>query len=984
MSDDAADDPLRNPILRYLTPAPDGFWRWSEDPEAVEWTDPAGHGTIAFASELAALLAASGEMDLPPIESLLLLLLGCGESWKPETLLTQLGPALGAAQCWPSDVEALGTSLARIKSLPRDRRIRGARALLLRVLLQNVPPSRQKLAGFYAEGLREQLRGQRVRLSESPRLVNRLFAAVRWFNEAVATLEDVDLDLRDQTGLDAIPEPLEAEPEEPSHADAPPLRSRLSDWLADPELAPLARVARDLAATLTLPRRLAHDDGPDAGGVSDLSNRGQVDRLLLSELAHDGDVLTARVALGQALYLRRETPPTVPPEDRLLLIDTGLRTWGTPRLLIAAAAIALSDEDDTRAMRIEGDRLTEVDLLTREGVVGLLGSLDAREHPADAIAALAKANAIADQTRCVLLTTDQTAADERTDAALRDARLDDMVVVAVSREGRVELRERTRFGDRTLRSIALDLDRLLGPPTPNAKSLRDTAADLPSVLATEPFPLPVPYVPTGENAFGFLDPPFTPDNRTLWVVTHDRRLLELDHIRTVDLDVDNADPDGGRSGIGRAMHELTAHLPLGEIMLGEPRLPGSGGATEREPLLVLAGETGYPVLIRREWIRGDRRMPGRKLIGGGGRPIGVAAISPHHLAVIRSGSADAYAIADASHVQSLLVPGSMQWRGSRYFASADGWRQLIFSDGSLRFETVIAPKLAAPDTVHAVHDLASHDPAVPPRRVAVLKTGDVLDLTHERTDRMPRRLRRDIGLDTVARSFPSPWRHTVHLRGRDRRDRLGERSVVFHSSNTGNAIWQTSPAESQAALRPLPNAAEAMSIEGVASHAGQPVLLTLDDGGPRIVALAFARSTKGRFLVVESVGSPDSIAWIRPPKTAGPDSGGVAVRRIETERAIVWFDSRGYVHVRSRETGEEASIGLEIDDDLGDQTHQDGRSEIRFLARTPDGTLATAFDGSPHLPAPQADSLWQMLTEALADRPPMSTALVRRASETNL
>ncbi len=62
-----------------------------------------------------------------------------------------------------------------------------------------------------------------------------------------------------------------------------------------------------------LPRPLLQPDDIPVGGVSDISNRGTIDRLLLSELAQDDEMLTTRVAMNEVMYLRRETPPQNPP-----------------------------------------------------------------------------------------------------------------------------------------------------------------------------------------------------------------------------------------------------------------------------------------------------------------------------------------------------------------------------------------------------------------------------------------------------------------------------------------------------------------------------------------------------------------------------------------------------------------------------------------------------------------------------------------------
>ena len=72
-------------------------------------------------------------------------------------------------------------------------------------------------------------------------------------------------------------------------------------------------IARQLLAAIHLPRSLSDRDDLPVGGISDISNRGPLDRLLLSELAHDDLTLAVRIATNEALYLAARRRPAVRP-----------------------------------------------------------------------------------------------------------------------------------------------------------------------------------------------------------------------------------------------------------------------------------------------------------------------------------------------------------------------------------------------------------------------------------------------------------------------------------------------------------------------------------------------------------------------------------------------------------------------------------------------------------------------------------------------
>lgn len=137
------------------------------------------------------------------------------------------------------------------------------------------------------------------------------------FLRGLAKVDAERLLLRFKVGLDVLPGPAPDDLMPPARA-----RALITSLLDDEELGGLARAARRLIGAVHLPHHVSEQQDLPLGGVSDLANRGDLDRLLLSELAHDDLTLAVRVAIKEALYLRRESPPRIPPSGRALLIDT--------------------------------------------------------------------------------------------------------------------------------------------------------------------------------------------------------------------------------------------------------------------------------------------------------------------------------------------------------------------------------------------------------------------------------------------------------------------------------------------------------------------------------------------------------------------------------------------------------------------------------------------------------------------------------------
>ncbi|HEX8014242.1 MAG TPA: ribosomal protein L7/L12 [Flavobacterium sp.] len=98
---------------------------------------------------------------------------------------------------------------------------------------------------------------------------------------------------------------------------------------------------------LNIPLHHSHPSEQSLGGISDLTNKGDFDKLVISEFAYDDDVFMSRIANNEALYIQREVPPEADKFKRILLIDNTLKNWGNPKVLAFASAIAIARHPKT-------------------------------------------------------------------------------------------------------------------------------------------------------------------------------------------------------------------------------------------------------------------------------------------------------------------------------------------------------------------------------------------------------------------------------------------------------------------------------------------------------------------------------------------------------------------------------------------------------------------------------------------------------------
>lgn len=129
--------------------------------------------------------------------------------------------------------------------------------------------------------------------------------------------------------------------EEIVHSKPPADRGTLEDVMRDrPRLAGALPFVSTMVSAISFPPRRRTPAALPLGGYADVTNRGDPERLLLSQFALDGDEFVRRFAEKELLFFRREEPHQRVREQLVLLVDQGVRTWGVVRLALSAAVLA--------------------------------------------------------------------------------------------------------------------------------------------------------------------------------------------------------------------------------------------------------------------------------------------------------------------------------------------------------------------------------------------------------------------------------------------------------------------------------------------------------------------------------------------------------------------------------------------------------------------------------------------------------------------
>jgi hypothetical protein len=462
---------------QYFGQPKHSFWRWLDEDglASVVWQDG---DTLVFRPELNQLLTHLLPIGFPAFESLLVVLAALDSHWSKDAMLKRC-PEL-------REFEALSLGLERLHGLPEDLRKSGAnRRLLVFTLFEKSglcysPEACAELFEEYRFNLDILIyANQAQRLGPSP-----LVALARWLQ---------DLDLRKfehklRTGLD-----FELTAEELGDADVdrgaptPDRGALLSELLAaGGDAAFVSKVASQLHGMLSMPKPLTVDDSLSVGGVSDIANRGSLERLLMTEHAQDGLLLALRLAQGEALFTRRESPPLDSPPVQHLLLDTSIFLWGTPRLFAVGVLLSLLRQLAGASVAVlQSGRFVSVKLETVSDVEAIFQMLDPAADCSRALPAVAAQFSEVSEPPLVLLLThpESLSTASQSPAWLQLATQAQLHSLSLTSDGEIDFRRHREAGSTRLQGLSIDLARLL-PSAAQALAKES----IPSLQATQPLP----------------------------------------------------------------------------------------------------------------------------------------------------------------------------------------------------------------------------------------------------------------------------------------------------------------------------------------------------------------------------------------------------------------------------------------------------------------------------------------------------------------
>ena len=336
-------------LREYFQSYRDYFWEWNTDHDIPDNSlyhvnnviyFPKVSSTVTYRVYVVEILKELQLQGWPPFGALLMVLYATQDGYKQlRTLLAEL-----EQHCIREEtiklLSEVGFFLKKLEILDRKYKLGQNRMVLIQTIFEN---NQTNLSGKESEILFNRYNKIPHLIAESANKIQLSYGsftkdlkALAYADRKFPTTESIEKALQ---GIVKIPELDDEVVQEETTVETD--KDFVQQLIEEPKTFQVGSLIKRIWSGLRIPTRHLSPGEQPIGGVSDMTNKGDFSRMLLSEFANEDEVFMNRVANNEALYIQREIPPEENIFERIILIDTSLKNWGTPKVLAFASAIAV-------------------------------------------------------------------------------------------------------------------------------------------------------------------------------------------------------------------------------------------------------------------------------------------------------------------------------------------------------------------------------------------------------------------------------------------------------------------------------------------------------------------------------------------------------------------------------------------------------------------------------------------------------------------
>jgi hypothetical protein len=330
----------------YFQSYEDYFWEWETTEDGLYLTIPKAK-TIAHSETVLELLQALSEESIPPFGSLLLAIIASNvlseDSFHSLLYYVERKEVLIDGKYVPN-IRAAMEFLSKIQEL-REYKKGSKRLLLFKTIFSDC---HKRISSEKSKIILDDYKTNSISLEKIGFNQNNFandFKVFELLNRKFPTAKSI-VDAMKGLPTDAVEEQIsEAVLDQVEVTDVP--KDFISQLIQEDKTFHVGSLIKRIWSGLNIPLHHNMPSSQPLGGISDLTNKGDFDKLLLSEFAQDDDVFMSRIANNEALYIQREVPPEADQFERIILIDSTLKNWGNAKVLNFATALAIAKHPKT-------------------------------------------------------------------------------------------------------------------------------------------------------------------------------------------------------------------------------------------------------------------------------------------------------------------------------------------------------------------------------------------------------------------------------------------------------------------------------------------------------------------------------------------------------------------------------------------------------------------------------------------------------------
>lgn len=477
------------------------FWEWKTDedvPGDAGYNDNnllsiPGVGAIAYRPYVIEILKELQPQGWPPFGALLMVLYAMQDGFTDFAGPLKLTAKSYSAGNFEFNAERQIEFLDKIKALPKVYKQKQNKIILLQTLFKD---NHNRVSPLNAEAY---LRVYAKRPQELSFCAEKQYAAPSVLNKDLAAM---DLNERFPTtasiidamaGLIADPNLVDEVVVEEATADTD--KDFIRELIEEPKTFQVGSLIKRIWSGLKIPMRHLSPGEQPLGGISDITNKGDFHRMLLSEFANEDDVLMNRVANNEALYIQREIPPEENLFERLILIDTSLRNWGTPKVLAFASAIAVIKHPKAHSeckVMIVGQSVLPISLNNVESVVENLNQVSPVLEASEALEMFFNENYPQKDIEVFFITHQENLEDEKVRKVVHQNRDRLKFLVTTSSDGEINFYKHDKGARKHIQKIKLPLHELWANPPQQKRTENNSNGKKTEVPLNYPILFPTP------------------------------------------------------------------------------------------------------------------------------------------------------------------------------------------------------------------------------------------------------------------------------------------------------------------------------------------------------------------------------------------------------------------------------------------------------------------------------------------------------------